>query len=75
MGLKYSAKATKSSECFITASDAAFSNLPNQYSSEGYLTTLYGGPIDWHAAKQKTITTSFIEAKFLAILEAGKTLY
>ena len=75
IGLKYSTKATKSSKYFITASDTAFGDLPNQHSSEGYLTILYERPIDWCAVKQKTIITSSTEAEFLAILEAGKTLY
>lgn len=78
VGIKYSATANrdaiKPSECFVTSSDAAFGDHSDRHSSEGYLATLYGGPIDWRASKQKTITTSSTEAELLAISEAGKTL-
>lgn len=75
VGIKYSASATSElSECFAIASDAAYGDHPDRYSSEGYLATLYGGPIDWRATKQKTITISSTDAEFLAISEAGKTL-
>lgn len=77
VGIKYSATATDTAEpsnCFITSSDAAYGDHLDRHSSEGYLATLYGGPIDWKASKQKTITTSSTEAELLAISEAGKTL-
>jgi len=78
VGLRYSATAnrdaTEPSECFVTSSDAAFGDHSDRHSSEGYLATLYGGPIDWRASKQKTITTSSTEAELLAISEAGKAL-
>lgn len=44
-------------------------------SSEGYICKLYGGPVNWRAAKQKTVSTSTIEAELLAISEAGKRLF
>lgn len=77
VGIRYSASAPlpkQYAQCFMTASDAAFADLPGRQSSEGYLATLYNGPIDWRASKQKTVTTSSTEAEFLAISEAGKTL-
>ena len=73
VGIRYSAN-SEASECFITSSDAAFGDHKDRHSSEGYLATLYGGPIDWRASKQKTITTSSTEAELLAISEAGKTV-
>ncbi|KAJ5343424.1 uncharacterized protein N7506_003248 [Penicillium brevicompactum] len=42
--------------------------------SEGYLCTLFGGAVDWKAAKQRTVTTSTTEAELLALTEAGKTV-
>jgi hypothetical protein len=36
-------------------------------STEGYLIQLFGGAIDWHSAKQKTVTTSGTEAELLAL--------
>lgn len=77
VGIQYSAHAITSStasDCFMTASDAALGDHPDRHSSEGYLATLYGGPVDWKASKQHTVTTSSTEAEFLAISEAGKTL-
>ena len=76
VGIQYSANAADStaSDCFMTASDAALGDHPDRHSSEGYLATLYGGPIDWRASKQRTVTTSSTKAEFLAISEAGKTL-
>ena len=73
VGICYSAN-SEASECFLTSSDAAYGDHEDRHSSEGYLATLYGGPIDWRASKQKTVTTSSTEAELLAISEAGKTL-
>ncbi|KAJ6047199.1 uncharacterized protein N7446_012033 [Penicillium canescens] len=56
------------------ASDASFGDNPDRRSSEGYVCKLYGGPIDWKASKQKTVTTSTTEAELLALAEAGKTV-
>jgi len=33
---------------------------------------LFGGPIDWHSTKQKTVTTSSTEAELLALSHAAK---
>ncbi|OQD80422.1 hypothetical protein PENSOL_c260G09727, partial [Penicillium solitum] len=38
------------------ASDASFGDNKDRKSSEGYICKLYGGPIDWKASKQKTVT-------------------
>lgn len=35
---------------------------------------MYGGPIDWKASKQPTVTTSTTEAELLSLSEAGKHL-
>jgi hypothetical protein len=61
---------------FIAASDAAFAdNKATRRSSEGYLLKLFGGAIDWHATKQKTVTTSTTEAELLALTHAAKEVY
>lgn len=44
------------------SSDAAFSDNQDRKSSDGYLFSLFGGPIDWKAGRQKTVTTSNTEA-------------
>ncbi|KAG0159794.1 hypothetical protein PDIDSM_7320 [Penicillium digitatum] len=54
------------------ASDASFGDNRDRKSSEGYLCKLYGGPIDWKASKQKTVTTSTTEAELLALAEQEK---
>ena len=73
VGIQYNGDA-EPAECFTTSSDAAFGDNPDRRSSEGYLAMLYGGPIDWRASRQKTVTTSSTEAELLAMSEAGKTL-
>lgn len=57
---------------FICASDAAYADHADRKSSEGYICKLFGGPIDWRASKQRTVTTSTTEAELLAISEAAK---
>jgi hypothetical protein len=58
---------------FECSSDAAYAdNVPDRKSSEGYLLKVYGGPVDWRATKQKTVTTSSTEAELLALSHAAK---
>jgi len=58
---------------FQTSSDAAFADdTKTRRSSEGYLFKLFGGPIDWRASKQRTVTTSTTEAELLALSSAAK---
>ena len=53
-------------------SDAAFADNDDRKSSDGFLFTLYGGPFDWKASKQKTVTTSTTEAELLALSQTAK---
>ena len=58
---------------FVPSSDAAFADdAQTRKSSFGYLFQLYGGPIDWKATKQTTVTTSSTEAELLALSEAAR---
>jgi len=61
-------------ECypFVCYSDAAFADHVDRKSSDGFLFTLYGGPIDWKASKQTTVTTSSTEAELLALSRTAK---
>jgi hypothetical protein len=59
---------------FTGASDAAYADNPDRKSSEGYIFSLFGGPIDWKAGKQKTVTTSTTEAELLALSRAAKEI-
>ncbi|KAL1973313.1 hypothetical protein VTN31DRAFT_5948 [Thermomyces dupontii] len=58
------------------SSDAAYADdLDTRRSSEGYLFKLFGGPIDWKATRQSTVTTSTTEAELLAACHAGKEIF
>ncbi|KAJ3454754.1 hypothetical protein MRS44_013354 [Fusarium solani] len=53
------------------ASDAAFADdKATRYSSQGYTTILFGGPIDWKANKQTSVVTSSTEAELVALSAA-----
>ncbi|KAL1952629.1 hypothetical protein VTO42DRAFT_4592 [Malbranchea cinnamomea] len=61
---------------FKAYSDAAYADDPTtRCSSEGYLFSLFGGPVDWKAARQSTIMISTTEAELLALSHAAKELY
>ena len=69
--IEYSEKDIKN-YIFARASDAAFGdNSVSRKSTEGYLFTLYGGPIDWRSTKQKSVTKSSTEAELLALSHAA----
>jgi reverse transcriptase-like protein len=59
---------------FCCYSDSAFADNLDRKSSDGYLFTLYGGPVDWKASKQETVTTSSTEAELLALSRTAKEL-
>jgi hypothetical protein len=56
------------------ASDASYADHEDRKSSAGYICQIYGGPVDWKATKQKTVTTSTTESELLGLSEAGKHL-
>ena len=61
---------------FLSSSDAAFADdQKTRKSSFGYLFQLYGGPIDWKASKQPTVTTSSTEAELLALSETARQTF
>jgi Reverse transcriptase (RNA-dependent DNA polymerase) len=71
LGISYNGGETK--EILICASDAAFADhVDTRKSSEGFLIKLYGGPIDWRASRQRTVTTSSTEAELLSLSTAEK---
>ena len=55
-------------------SDAAFADHSDRKSSNGFLFLLGGGPIDWKASKQSTVTTSTTEAELLGLSSTAKEL-
>jgi hypothetical protein len=50
-------------------------NPSTRRSTEGYLFSLFGGPIDWRCTNQKTVTTSTTEAELLALSHTAAQLY
>lgn len=55
------------------ASDASFADdNETRRSSQGYLFTLFGGPVMWKATRQPTVTTSSTEAELLALQQTVK---
>lgn len=57
---------------FLCYSDASFADNKDRKSSQGWIMTLFGGPIAWKASKQATVTTSSTEAELLALSETTK---
>ena len=63
-------------QMFTYASDAAFvDDVATCHSTQGYLLQLFGGAVDWHSMKQKTVTTSSMEVELLALMNTTKELY
>ncbi|KAL1953580.1 hypothetical protein VTO42DRAFT_2583 [Malbranchea cinnamomea] len=61
---------------FKAYSDAAYADDPTtHHSSEGYLFSLFEGPVDWKAERQSTVITLTTEAELLALSHAAKELY
>ena len=60
-------------QVLLLASDASFADdEETRKSSQGYIITLFGGPIIWKATKQRTVTTSTTEAELLALQHLAK---
>jgi hypothetical protein len=57
----------------MIASDASYADdIDTRRSSQGYVMSLFGGPVIWRAARQSTVTTSTTEAKLLAVEHTAK---
>ena len=55
-------------QAFLCVSDASFAdNSTDRKSSQGYVMTLFRGPIAWRANKQDTVTTLSTKAELLAL--------
>lgn len=74
LALTYRPRRSDDDEAVTFFSDASFADNPDRKSSEGYICTIFGGPVDWRAGKQRTVTTSTTEAELLAISEAARTM-
>lgn len=55
------------------SSDALYGDNHDRKSSAGYLCKIFGGSVDWKAAKQRTVTTSTTEAELLGVSESVKS--
>ncbi|KAJ6110204.1 hypothetical protein N7486_002439 [Penicillium sp. IBT 16267x] len=72
--LTYRPRRSEEDEAVALFSDASFADNSDRKSSKGYICTIFGGPVDWRAGKQRTVTTSITEAELLAISEAARTI-
>ena len=70
--IQYTERQEKGIQRFLCASDASFADNKDRKSSQGYIMTLFGGPVAWKASKQATMTTSSTEAELLALSEITK---
>jgi len=62
-------------QIFVRASNALFrDNLVNRKSTEGYLFTLFRGPINWRSTKQKLVIKLSTEVELLALSHAATKL-
>jgi len=60
-------------KAFKAYTDSSFADdQQDRKSTQGYLFTLFGGPIAWKSGKQTTVTTSSTEAELLALSTAAK---
>ena len=60
-------------KAFKAYTDASFADdLQDRKSTQGYLLTLFGGPVARKSGKQLTVTTSSTEAELLALSTAAK---
>ena len=77
LALEYSSPESSlaASQAFTASSDASFADDQiTRRSSEGYLFSLFGAPIDWTSRRQKTVTTSTTEAELLALTHVAQQL-
>ncbi|KAJ6030953.1 uncharacterized protein N7446_007597 [Penicillium canescens] len=74
LAIEYSAQLDSEIDSVQLASDASYGDHEDRKSSAGYICQVYGGPVDWKATKQRTVTTSTTEAELLGLSEAGKHL-
>lgn len=73
LAIQFNGLSDQSKSIFLASSDASFADDPDtRYSSQGYVFTLFDGPIDWKANKQKTVTLSSTEAELLTMSTTGK---
>jgi hypothetical protein len=59
---------------FTGVSNTTYTNNLDHKSSKGYIFSLFSGPINWKASKQKTIITFTTKAKLLALLYVAKEI-
>ncbi|KAL0944848.1 reverse transcriptase domain protein [Colletotrichum truncatum] len=64
---------TGGGQVLLIAGDASFADdEETRRSSQGYIIFLFGGPIQWKAARQNTVTTSTTEAELLSLEHTAK---
>ncbi|RYP17079.1 hypothetical protein DL767_010081 [Monosporascus sp. MG133] len=72
LAIQYGGDEEPNVRSLICSSDASFADNPDRRSSQGFVISLFGGPIVWRANKQDTVTTSSTEAELLALSQTVK---
>jgi len=71
LGIQYSREHHDAN--LMIASNASYADdIDTRRSSQGYVMSLFGGPVIWRAARQSTVTTSTTEAELLAVEHTAK---
>ena len=66
----------KINQVLKAAFNASFTNdAQTRWSLQGFLISLFNGPIAWQATRQKAVTKSTIEAELLALLHVNRVEY
>ena len=72
LAIQYGGEKANSAQWLNIARDAAFADDPDtRRSSQGFLFSLFRGPIHWKAVRQETVTTSSTEAELYTLSLTG----
>ena len=68
--------AAENDDILFIASDASFADdTETRHSSQGYIMTLFGGPVAWKATKQNTVSSSTTEVELRGVYVVTKEAY
>jgi hypothetical protein len=73
LSIQYGGEFEQGQVLLLIASDTSYADDPaTRKSSQGYIFSLFGGPVIWKSGKQATVTTSTTEAELLALEQTTK---
>jgi hypothetical protein len=68
LAIQYNGENDNDDEALVITSDTSFADdEATRRSLQGHITLLFGGPVNWKAGRQDTVTTSTTEAELLAL--------